>query len=262
MKTVLADLKLVLVLAFVSVFLILFDKLDLLNFPKMILQTVTIPIEYGLYQSGSTLTRQVSYLLSARRAAKENPALKKQLAELLTENATLRKKIVDAEAMLDQQSRLSPKTYSLFPARVIGLGRFLMIDQGAKDGAVKGQSVVYKDNFIGLIKEVSPRIALVQLPGDPDSRLAVFSQNLAGKARGVLTGQFGSKLLMDKILHQENISAGDLVYSEGTEGIIPRGLILGKVSTVLDKPNEVFKQAEVEPLFDNADLEVVFVMRD
>jgi cell shape-determining protein MreC len=53
-----------------------------------------------------------------------------------------------------------------------------------------------------------------------------------------------------------------LVYTEGTEEEIPRGLILGKVEDVVVKDNEVFKQAKVKPVFDISNLDIVFVVRN
>ena len=67
---------------------------------------------------------------------------------------------------------------------------------------------------------------------------------------------------MDKILHEEKIAVGDLVYSEGTEGFLPRGLILGKVTEVLERATQVFKQAKVKSVFDIRDLELVFVISE
>ena len=69
-------------------------------------------------------------------------------------------------------------------------------------------------------------------------------------------------MLLDKILHEEPIAQGDLVYSEGTEGYLPRGLIVGRVNEVIEKQNEVFKQAKVKPIFDIRDLELVFVIQE
>ena len=67
---------------------------------------------------------------------------------------------------------------------------------------------------------------------------------------------------MDKILHEEKIAVDDLIYSEGGEGFLPRGLILGRVSEVTGKENELFKQAKVQPTFDLRDLELVFVIKE
>ncbi|MCL4366308.1 rod shape-determining protein MreC, partial [Patescibacteria group bacterium] len=169
---------------------------------------------------------------------------------------------LEVESMVSQEKHLDPNTYNLLPVRPIGLGRYLRIDKGSSSGINVGQAVVFEDNFVGKIVAVSPSSANVQLLTDPDSKFSVFSQNKEGKAKGVLLGQFGTEILMDKILHEEKVEVGDVVYSEGLEGFLPRGLILGKVSQVLSRENQVFKQAKVQPVFDFRDLELVFVIQD
>lgn len=261
MKVLLVDLKLILSLTFISLFLILFDALGYLKFPKSLVQYATVPVQYGFYKSGKNITAQFQFIILTRRASLENIALKKQMGELLTENSNLRQKISENETLIDSYGKLSPKTYDLLPARIIGASRYLTIDKGGDDGVAQGQVVVFKDNYVGQIKDVSPKSSQVLLVFDPDSKIAVFSQNNAGRSKGILQGQFGSELLMDKILHQELLDAGDLVYSEGAEGRLPKGLIMGKISEVLERQNEVFKQAKVETVFNLTDLDMVFVIK-
>ncbi|MDO8638948.1 MAG: rod shape-determining protein MreC [Candidatus Daviesbacteria bacterium] len=262
MKVLPSDLKTFSFLVFFSLLIFLFDILGFLNFPKTLAQSITVPIQYGLYQGGKTIGNQFEFIVNARTAVKENKALKTQMGELLVENANLKKDMENDQILLSTYNKLNPKTFDLNPARVIGIARFLTIDQGSNNGIVLGQVVVFKDNFVGTVKLVTPKMSQVLLSEDPDSKIAVFSQNDEGRARGILLGQFGSKLLMDKILHEENIKVGDLVYSDGTEGKIPKGLLMGKVTKVLEKSNEIFKQAEVEPIFETQNLDVVFIIKE
>lgn len=261
MKVVLVDVKLLLILTTLSLMILLFDSLGFLTLPKALAQNLTIPIQYGLYHSTKTFTKQFDFILTARKAALENKALKFQLGQLLTENSALRKQLQETESLVDTYGKLNPQTYDLLPARIIGFGRYLTVDKGSDDGVTLGQAVVFKDSFVGQVKSVNPKTAQVLLAADPDSKLAVFSQNPIGRARGILEGQFGSELKMDKILHEEQIEAGDLVYAEGTEGKLARGLIMGKVAEVLARENEVFKQAKVEPIFKVDELDLVFVIK-
>lgn len=261
MKDWAKDLKIFLILAFCSLLLLSFDKLGFLKFPKSLLQAVTVPIEYGIYKSGTGVSKQFEFLWISRKASLENKALRLQLGEMLVENADLRKQLTETKIMIDAYNKLSPQTYDLLPARVNGLSRYLTLDRGSQDGVVVGQAVVYKDQYLGQIKAVSPNTAQVLLLTDPDSKIAVFSQGEEGKAKGIMQGQFGSELLMDKILHQEIIKVGDLVYAEGTEGKLPRGLLMGKVTQVWERQNEVFKQAKVDPVYKAGDLDVVMIIR-
>lgn len=233
---------------------------NLLNLAKQAAFYITNPVSFGIYNTNRNIGRQFYFIFAARFAAQENKALKEQAAQLLSENANLRKKFGEISSMVSQEEYLDPKTYNLMAVRPIGLGRYLKIDKGSSSGIKEGQAVVFKDNFVGKVVAVSADSANIQLLMDPDSKISAFSQNADGKARGVLVGQFGTEILMDKILHEEKIESGDLIYSEGLEGFLPRGLILGRVSQILERENEVFKQAKVQPIFDLRDLDLVFVM--
>lgn len=255
------NLQLFLVLVLISLALILIDSTPILTLPKSAAYFITNPISFGLYKTKQSLDRQFHFIFAARFAGQENKALQEQLGEILSENAQLKRRLAEAEAQLLQNQHLDPRTYNLLPARPIGLERFLKIDKGRKDGVRVGQAVVFKDNYIGRIESISEGGASIKLLIDPDSKISAFSFGKEDKGKGVVVGQFGLELLMDKILHEERVEIGDLVYSEGTEGFLPRGLILGRVTEILERENEVFKQAKVVPVFDIRDLELVFIMQ-
>lgn len=262
MDRVFPNLRLLVILVSLSLLILILDLFQILRLPNKFLSFLTNPISFGLYQTNQKLSRQFYSVFLARKAGQENKALKEQIGQLLSENANLRKKLAETEALLSQDKHLNPAVYNLIPARPIGIGRYLKIDQGLVSGIALGQAAVYSGNFLGKIVQVSEKSANIQLLSDPDSKVAAFSQGLQGRSKGVLFGQFGTDILMDKILHEEKINVGDLVYSEGTEGNLPRGLILGRVTKVLEQPSQVFKQAKVTPNFDIGDLELVFVIAE
>ncbi len=262
MTKAIPNLRTFFLLIFLSLLILLSDNFNLLAIPKRLMFYLTNPISFGLYQTKVNIFKQFSFVYSLRVAAQENKALKEQIGQLLSENASLRKNLSETQALLSQQTHLDPVTYSLIPARPVGVDRYLKIDKGTDAGIKLGEAVIFNDNFVGKIIEVSEKAANIQLLTDPDSKVSAFSQGLEGKSKGVLIGQFGSEILMDKILHEEKINVGDLVYSEGIESFLPRGLILGKVTQVLERQNEVFKQAKVKPVFDISDLELVFVIQE
>lgn len=262
MRLILADLKSLLIYVFLSLLLILTDHLGALNYPKSLLQQVTIPVQYGLYQSGLYFKGQFDFIFALRKAAQENKALKKQLSEILLENATLAEKVREKQILDAQYNKIDPKNFDLLPARIIFSGRFLTLDKGLDNGVKVGQAVILYDNLVGEVKEVTPKTAKILLPHDSDFKITVFAQGKFGKAKGILYGQFNSEMLMSKILHEEPLEPGDLVYSEGIEERVPKGLILGRVFEVIEKQNEVFKEAKIESLFDVSELEIVFIIRN
>ncbi|MCR4306044.1 MAG: rod shape-determining protein MreC [Candidatus Daviesbacteria bacterium] len=262
MTKVIPNIKLFLILIFFSLLIFFLDTIKLLDLPKRVLFYVTNPVSFGIYNTNRNIGKQFHFIFQARFASQENKALKEQIGKLLSENAELRKQLAETVAFLSQEKHLDPNTYNLLPARPIGLGRHLKIDKGSSSNLKAGQAVIFEDNFIGKIVSVTHNASNIELLTDPNSKVAVFSQNKDGRAKGVLLGQFGTEILMDKILHEEKIAEGDLVYSEGLEGFLPRGLILGRVTKILERETEVFKQAKVQPIFDIRDLELVFIIQE
>lgn len=254
------NLQLFLKFLIISLAIFALDYFKVLATLETIFYQATNPIQYGLYSSGSTFSRKFHSLTTLKTTVDENQALKQKLTDLYSENANLKRQLNETQALLDQQASLDPKIFKLLPARPIGKNRYLQIDKGSNDGVKVNQAVVFKDNLIGQVISFSEKGAKIKLLTDPDTKLAALSQNVKGKAKGVMIGQFGSEMLFDKILHQESLSVGDLVYSDGSESVLPRGLILGRVTQVLDQPTQVFKQAKVKPIFDLRDLEVVFLI--
>lgn len=259
-KELLQDFRIFLSLVLISAILIFLDNANFLNFPKGVVQSIASPIQYGLYKSSNTFAKQFSFIFLVRRTAQEKRALEEQLATVLSENANLKKQLAETQAFAQQEQALNSQNFKSVPARPIGISRYLYIDKGLDDGVKVNQTVVYKDTIIGKIASADPKKSAVLLTSDPDSKIAAFSSSQEGKAKGVLAGQFGSEMILDKILHEEQIKVGDLVYSEGSEIEIPRGLVLGQVSEVLNRDNEVFKQAKVKPVFQVTDLDLVFVI--
>lgn len=256
------NLQLFLILLVISFLILGIDKIGLFSFPKQAAYFITNPVSFGLYKIKQNVGTQFHFIFAARFAARENKALQEQIGELLSENANLRRSLAETEAQLDQASAIDPKTYTLLTARPIGIDRYLKIDKGTKDGIQLNQPVIFKDNYLGQIINVAEKGANIRLLADPDSKVAAFSFGKEGKAKGVLVGEFGTEMLMEKILHEEQIEIGDLVYTEGTEGYLPRGLVIGRVTQILENKNDVFKQAKVQPVFDIRDLELIFVIKE
>lgn len=261
MARLIPNFQLFLFLIFLSLVIFALDSFGLFLLPKRLGYFLTNPISFTLYRTRQIVGSQFYFIVAARFAAKENKALNEQISALVSENAKLRRNLAETQAMLSQSISLDPKTYNLLPARPIGVDRYLKIDKGIGDGVKIGWAAVFKDNYIGRVVSTAPGQSSIELVTDPDSKLAAFSIGKEGRAKGIVKGEFGLEMVMDKILHEEKISEGDLVYSEGTEGFLPRGLILGRVTQVLEKENEVFKQARLKSIFEVGDLEVVFLIQ-
>jgi len=138
----------------------------------------------------------------------------------------------------------------------------MRIDLGRKDGVEKGMTVVTENIYVGQIISVGERDSLVQLPNDPNSKIPVAIKQPGSPgihARGLLVGQFGGKLVLDRVLQEEDIRQGDLVVTSGEEGYLP-DLVIGQIKEVLPGTAEIYQQAIVSPLIDYSSLRFVFLV--
>lgn len=187
-------------------------------------------------------------------------ALLSKLSQLETENRALR----------DQFQTSFPNSQDLLPAAILGTPSFppgapvsnIIVNQGRKDGVIKGQSVVYKDNLVGEVTEVSEHLSRISLVTTPTILLSVKTAKT--KALGVLQGTGRDDMTLDKVVLSDTLSVGDIVMTSGDEneqgvGILP-GLIVGKLTSVQKKPSALFQTGRVESFLDMSHLTIVFIV--
>ncbi len=177
-----------------------------------------------------------------------------QDAELKVENANLRRQL-----NFNENSSLK-----LVLARVVAyqpdnFRQFLTINRGTGDGLKVGMAVISEGVLVGKISEVSRSGAKVFLVSDPDFRVAGLCQET--RATGIISGQIGGGLLMDKIAQSDTIQPGNTVITSGLGGEFPRGLIIGRVDSVSSSKGAVFQSARLSSGLSLPKLELVSVVK-
>lgn len=155
-----------------------------------------------------------------------------------------------------------PAKWQFMEARVIGINEKMKIDKGAKAGLKPGMTVVSENVLLGKIETVADNESSVQMVYEPNLRIPVVVKrpNQAGiQARGLLTGQYKSKMILDRVLQAEDLQKGDIVVTSGEEGWLP-DLVIGQIEEVMPKSAEVYQKAKVSGLIDYQQLRIVFVV--
>ena len=251
-------LKTFLVLLIISFFLFFLDGKDYLNGAKSTIQLITLPVQYSLYTTQQNAKNTFSFLTfwkSGESRIKylelrimEFAAAKNEAARLQKENDELRK-----------QLGVSPlRSHTLLPAVVLGGGRFLQIGAGSSDGVKMGMTVVYLDNLIGKINMTTAHSSFVILPTDPNSKIPVK----AGASRGIVSGQFNSSEILDRIAQNEEIKTGDTILTSGEGDSFEPNLVVGKVEKIISLETDIFKKATVAPAIKFSELTSVFILLD
>jgi rod shape-determining protein MreC len=137
--------------------------------------------------------------------------------------------------------------------------RYVTINVGTLQGVGIGMPVVSGGaGLIGRVAQVGPRTAEVQLLTDTDSAVAALLQT--SRVTGLVVGQPDGTLRMEYIPQEENIDVGDIVLTSGLGGFMPKGLVIGQVTEVLQMDYALFQSAVVRPAIDLSRLELVLVI--
>ena len=192
----------------------------------------------------------------------ENDALRQDVARLESEAATLREGRTTAEQSEALRTAVGYAAGHLVAPVIVrdpAPGRHaVLIGRGASDGVLAGQPVLGPGaTLVGVVVEVQARTARVRLLDDLGSTIAGVLQQ--PRTPGALAGS-PHGLHFDLVPIGAPATRGDLVLSSPLGGLLPGGLLIGRVSEVRFEPHDLFQTIRVEPLTDYARMEHVLVV--
>jgi rod shape-determining protein MreC len=152
----------------------------------------------------------------------------------------------------------------LTDARVIGKGHdrwssTFVIDKGTSDLVVKDMAVVTSDGLLGKILDAQRSFSTVLLVGD--RRFSAGVRLLESRTEGVLSGAGRKKCVLKYIPTDQEVQEGEVLVTSGLDGLFPRGIRVGYVSSVLTDPERLFHQIEATPFVDTKKVEEVVILR-
>lgn len=231
---------------------------------RWVYDRTVIPVSHGLATMGSSAGEALSNIGNVHNLSLDLAGLQKENAELkqrLAADADTRR---DNEILRRQLGLNIAGAPTQIGAEVVAFQpdsyrQFVTISKGTRDGIRKGQGVMSEGALIGIISDVQLATSKVALVTDPEFRLTAKDQD--GNATGVVSGQLGSGLVMEKIGQTDVIKPGDTITTAGFGGGVPAGLLIGQVQSVNTTDNAIFQSARlVTPLKINR-LRFVFVVQ-
>lgn len=201
--------------------------------------------------------------LDLERLQTENQRLTTELACLKTEQYTWKEVARENERLREILEFEKKFPLKLLPAQVIGReatnwNKVIFINKGSADGLKRNFPVITPDGLVGQLLELTPHQSKIMTILDSNSRVAAIIER--NRIQGIIYGTNNLWCQLNYISLREEIQEGDLVISSGAGGIFPKGLPIGKVSSVKKKETELFQNIEVEPLVNFSQLEEVMVI--
>lgn len=180
----------------------------------------------------------------------ENERLRRRIQNLEVE----RQKLLEAQAtnhrlkqLLDFRAELPGKaiTASIIAHSPTSWFRSCLLDKGSADGVRKGMAVVTPLGVVGQVVSVTPRTAKVLLLTDPNSGIDVLVQRT--RARGIVSGSLENGTVLKYVKRSEDVQEGDRLITSGTDGVFPKGMLVGTVIKVMKQHVGLFQFVEVLP---------------
>lgn len=235
-------------LGLLSLLFLFFDYRGWLKTVRGGLERPVLGIEEKIYGFFTSHRQPEEEILKLEGKLRQMAVDQNQLASCLEENEKM-KKLLGAPL---------PPSWKFLPAKVVGLSTQMRLDKGEKDGVKQGVMVVSENILVGRVSSVETHSCLVTLPITPNIKIPVVVKSAQGvQARGILTSLPGQKLLLDKVLQEEDIQPGDLVVTGGEW--LP-DLVIGQIEEVLSETAAIYKKARVSPLVDYHALRIVFIV--
>lgn len=200
--------------------------------------------------------------LALRNAHRENEVLQAELSELRMRVQRLEGRATEADRLAALLAfRDAHPDVPLLAARVIAASagattRTVYVSRGELDGVRKDMGVITPDGVVGKVLEAYPNTAQVLLLTDRESGVGARLQN--SRVAGVVRGTGEAVVLMDYVINDQEVAAGEMIVTSGQDRIFPKDLPVGTV--VETKAGSPFKMIRVRPAAHLDRLEEVFIL--
>ena len=235
------------------------------SFIDKLVITLTAPVEHALVVVVGGLTDAWGNYVWLRRVRDEDQALRRALlrqrgelqlyGEAQAENARLR-------SLLDYSER--SQGLKLLSAQIVAVGasphsHTVRIAKGTNDGVKRGMAVIAPEGIVGTVAQASGGYADVQLIVGPQLAVPALSARTRGRSTVRGTGDL-FRCRIDYALRTDELQEGDWILTAGGEGFFPKGLRIGRVSSVQRKASGMFVSAELVPAVQFSALDEVLVV--
>jgi len=251
-----------------SLFLITLDLrgVKVIDGFKQATQTVMSPFQ----RAGSAVLTPVKNFLSD---VTHLGRTRNQIEKLEAENAKLKSELINrknADAQLEQLKDIldlaGTAGYKIVNAKVISQGssqsfsQTVTIDIGSNAGVKKNMTVLSQYGIAGVVKDVYPNSALIQLASDPSFRIGA---RIAGTQQiGILTGRGTQSASLQLLDNSTNVKEGDILLSRGSIANRPfvPGVPLGYVTSVDNSAGAIAQTATIRYYTNFSSLGVVAIV--
>jgi rod shape-determining protein MreC len=161
--------------------------------------------------------------------------------------------------LLGMRQDLTPRSIgaSVVTSNLSGPTRMIVVDRGTQHGVRPDMPAVAWGGAVGRVIVAARRHSKIRLLTDANSGVAAAVQR--SRAQGIVVGRAGGGLDLLYVPRFSDVAHGDRVVTSGLDGIFPRGLGVGRVSSILEAADGT-QTIELAPELDYRSLEEVLIV--
>ena len=204
-----------------------------------------------------------SQFIISNTLVEENLLLRKKVNNLQVQLSSTREQLALKQLYPTNQQKILSDHVEILSADVIARDIIpsrmtILVGKGSNDGVQVNQAVLGPEGlFIGLISDVSSTQSWIQLITDTRSSIPVIVQG--ARAYGSLEGAH-NHLNLEFVDKDALISVDEFVVTSAMGGLIPGGLLIGKITSVDLIDQDMHPTIRVEPLSDLRKVERVEII--
>lgn len=256
----------VLVIAFLALFLIIFNPYNSFKGVRNFLMVVTFPVQKFFSSTALKVSSFGEAVSSIGKIRSENKKLIEENIRLKSENSKFQETMQENELLRSQLNITPVKDFETEAASVIGRdiyndNEWILIDKGGNNGIKKGMPVIVSEGvLVGRVEEVFPSSSKIIFVSNPSMNTNVEAVETG--AVGIAKGNYGLGLIMDLVLQTDTLKVGDKIITSDISQNIPRGLLVGEIQEVSPAKNDLFQKAIISSPVDFLKLRFVFIIKN
>lgn len=233
------------------------------------IRTVSSPVIHILVATTNWMNREFGWIIHGPSLSRQNAELRLQNENLQAQIAQLQEDAIDAQRLKSELGFvLSPPldkiSATILSMRPIPNFETMVVSRGSRDGVKPNSVVVAPLGVVGHVYDVAPTTSSVILLTDPSSAIGAMVQRASSRAVCICKGNGTSLLSVAYLGPNADIRVGDTMISSGlggTQGVYPKGLVIGTVVSITNDPSTASRQILVKPAVDFDQLEEVYILR-
>lgn len=227
---------------------------------------LSYPFERAYHGFRAVVWSRVSGAFQASSANAENIRLRRRVAELEIANADIVRLKSENARLRSALNFVERASGSWIAASVLsrnggaaGVWDSLRVDKGSLAGVQEGSVVIVPAGLVGVVSQITPHTSEILLLTDRSVKVACETDL---GVRGILSGGDAEYLSLDHVKGAETIRPGMRLFTSGSGGVFPKGMLVGTLQGVRRDANGLVCGGEVLPAVDFSALEDVFIRRE